>query len=61
MPKGHLIECKEDMEIVNFDVKFIEGKKYLLVPDQEGKYYVVDERHNPIRILIKELKRHFKI
>lgn len=59
MAIGLALLCKEDMEIINLNIYFKEGKKYLAVPQQDG-IWVVDENHVPIKLTDKQLLRHFE-
>lgn len=57
--RGTLVECKEEMEIVNLDMHFIEGKYYLVLI--EDKIFIVDRQHKNIELTEDLFKKHFKI
>jgi hypothetical protein len=59
---GVAVKCKEDMEILNLNVKFEKGTFYTFVEDDDQKIWVISRNHEPIKILDKNIfKRHFKI
>ena len=60
MAKGILLECKEEMELVDLNMIFLEGKLYLGVPTNDT-ISVVDRNHKLFELNQELFNRHFKI
>lgn len=56
---GTLVECIEDMEILNLDINFYKGIYYTALIDV--KTFVIDRQHKNIQLNNKLFKKHFKI
>lgn len=56
---GTLVECVEDMEIVNKDINFYKDIYYTALIDKD--IYVIDREHKNIKLPKKLFKKHFKI
>ena len=55
---GKLVECREDLEVVNLDINFYEDIYYTaLIGD---KIYVIDRNHKSIEVSKDIFKKHFK-
>ena len=59
MAKGILLECKEDMELVDLDMIFIKGKNYLGVPTNDN-ITIIDRNHKSFELNEQLFERHFK-
>ena len=57
--KGILVECVEDMEIVNLDINFYKDVYYTALI--ENKIFIIDRQHKNIEITKKLFKKHFYI
>lgn len=55
---GTLVECIEDMEIVNLKVDFYEGVLYTALFGE--KIVVIDREHNPVELTEQIFQKHFK-
>ena len=56
---GRLVECIEDIEIVNLDINFYKGILYTALI--EHTIYVIDRNHNNIELDKNIFEKHFKI
>lgn len=56
---GLLVECKEDMEIINLDINFYKDIFYTALI--EDKIFVIDRQHKNIELTKKLFKKHFNI
>lgn len=56
---GILVECIEDMEIVNLDINFYEDIYYTALIND--KIIVIDRSHKNIELTKELFNKHFKI
>lgn len=56
---GLLVECKEDMEIINLDINFYKDIFYTALI--EDKIFVIDRQHKNIELTKQLFKKHFNI
>lgn len=59
---GILIECREDMEIINLNASFKKDVFYTLVEDANSLLWVISREHIPVNISNRDiLNRHFNL